>query len=421
MKISVIIPTRERAAYLRHCVATALAIPDPDVEIIVSDNCSTDGTDAVLATLHDPRLRVVSPGQRVSMRQNFEYALGQATGEYLIFFGDDDGILPGQFSSLKHLLQTHRPDCLSWSRMSYGWPTQQTKGKYGGIRFERHKLFGSPAPVDLPALTRRVVKADFLWGDDFPALYHGTVSRACIERLRPDGGDFFRAKVPDFYFTFLAAMSGIHHLHVAHSFTINGHSPASTGGSYNREKGADGQKDPASRFVTEAAADPHQDPVKIGMGIPAAFLETFEAARAVFGPNAPLPDHGAWYDFILKRSAHLSAEARSDLMANLRAYAEQTGTQSQLDHVASTATKAQQVLDRLSGPRLRAQWSKLVNKIGSFRLDAAQDGENTILTAARMADTVLGTDYRAALDGKVTPNAAWAAAKKRAAGFTRQF
>ena len=157
------------------------------------------------------------------------------------------------------------------------------------------------------------------------------------------------------------------------------------------------------------------------MGIPAAFLETFEAARAVYGPGAPPPDHTAWYGFILKRSAHLSADARSDLMANLRTYANQTGTQPQFDQVASNSSKVQQVLDRVSAPRLRAQWSKLANKIGSFRLDATQDGENTILTAARMADTVLGADFHATLDGKMTPKAAWAAAKKRAAGFKRQF
>lgn len=421
MKISILIPTRERSRYLRHSLATALSIPDPDVEIIVSDNCSTDDTFAVLTAFSDPRLRVVSTGQRVSMRQNFENALRHATGDYLIFFGDDDGILPGQFAALKRLLQIHRPECLSWSRMSYGWPTQNTKGKFGGIRFEQHKLFGTPAKVDLPALTRRIVRADFLWGDDFPALYHGTVSRACIERLRPGGGEFFRAKVPDFYFTFLAAMAGIHHLHVAHSFTINGHSPASTGGSYNREKGADGQKDPASRFVTEAAADLHQDPVKIGMGIPAAFLETFEAARAIFGTDAPLPDHAAWYDFILFRAGHLSAAAKSELMANLRVYAESSFTLPALDQAQTASISVLRKFDRLSPARLCAQFSKLANKVGSFRLDATDNTENTVFTASRLADTVLGQDYLAVIDGTITPQEGWHLARRRADNFKRQF
>ena len=50
MKISIVIPTRERALYLRQSLATALAIDDPDVEIIVTDNESTDDTAAHAAS-----------------------------------------------------------------------------------------------------------------------------------------------------------------------------------------------------------------------------------------------------------------------------------------------------------------------------------------------------------------------------------
>ncbi len=422
MKISVIIPTRERATYLKHSLATALAIPDPGAEIIVSNNFSADDTDAVLASFSDPRLKVVNTGRRVSMRENFEFALSQATGDYLIYFGDDDGILPGQFAALKHILAAQRPDCLSWSRMSYGWKSPHNKGKTGGVRFERHKLFGTPAPVDLPALTQRIVAADFLWGDDFPALYHGTVSRDCLERLRREGGDFFRAKVPDFYFTFLAAMTGINHLHIPHSFTINGHSAASTGGSYNREKQVDDAKqDSASRFLTEARKDPHQDPVTIGLGIPAAFLETFEAARAAYGPGAPAPDHAAWFRFILAGSRHMADDTRTDLMTNLSRYAHETGTADLFASIAQESTNRPALLDKIAPNRLRAQFRKLANKVGSFRLDAASGGENTILTAVRMADAILGNDLMAVLDGRQTGAGAWRAAKGRAAGFKRQF
>lgn len=422
MKISVIIPTRERAAYLQHSVATALAIPDTEVEIIVSNNFSADETEAVLAAYSDPRLKVINTGRRVSMRENFEFALTQSTGDYLVFFGDDDGILPGQFAALRRLLSTHRPDCLSWSRMSYGWISQHNKGKTGGVRFERHKLFGQPSAVDLPALTRRIASADFLWGDDFPALYHGAVSRDCVERLRPDAGDFFRAKVPDFYFTFLAAMTGIHHLHIAHSFTINGHSAASTGGSYNREKQVDEAKqDSASRFLTEAQKDPHQDPVTIGLGIPAAFLETFEAARATFGPGAPAPDHAAWFRFILAGSRHMSEQTRADLLANLARYAQQGGTTDILDRITQESASRPALLDRLAPNRLRAQFQKLANKIDSFRLDAGTGGENTILTAVRMADSILGDDLLGVMDGRLTRAEAWQSAKGRSAGFKRQF
>ena len=37
MRVSIIIPTRERAFYLRHCLQTVLDIDDDDIEIIVSN------------------------------------------------------------------------------------------------------------------------------------------------------------------------------------------------------------------------------------------------------------------------------------------------------------------------------------------------------------------------------------------------
>ena len=56
-KITVIIPTRERAGVLEAALRTATAQNYEGLEIIVSDNCSGDGTDAVVQ-------RAVDGGQR---------------------------------------------------------------------------------------------------------------------------------------------------------------------------------------------------------------------------------------------------------------------------------------------------------------------------------------------------------------------
>ena len=47
------------------------------------------------------------------MRANFENALKASSGDYVIFFGDDDGILPLQFKFLRNILEKHQPD--TWS------------------------------------------------------------------------------------------------------------------------------------------------------------------------------------------------------------------------------------------------------------------------------------------------------------------
>ena len=114
MKISLIIPTRERSRYLQESIRTALAVRDPDVEVVVSDNASEDDTQAIVAAFDDPRLKYVNTGQRVSMRQNFEFGLSASSGDYVSMIGDDDGFLPGQFPSLRRILEERRPDVLSW-------------------------------------------------------------------------------------------------------------------------------------------------------------------------------------------------------------------------------------------------------------------------------------------------------------------
>ena len=115
MKISIIIPTRERAEYLHYAIQTALEIEDKNLEIIVCDNASQDNTEVIVKSFSDPRIIYVNTGTRLSMRENFNRALNESSGDYVIVFGDDDGIVPKQFKYLRQLLETHRPDGLSWN------------------------------------------------------------------------------------------------------------------------------------------------------------------------------------------------------------------------------------------------------------------------------------------------------------------
>ena len=50
LSLSLIVPTRERAAYLPHCVRTCTENPQAQLEILVLDNASMDDTPQVAAT-----------------------------------------------------------------------------------------------------------------------------------------------------------------------------------------------------------------------------------------------------------------------------------------------------------------------------------------------------------------------------------
>jgi hypothetical protein len=93
-RLSILIPTRNRAAYLAGALSSARAQDLPDIEIIVSDNASTDGTSALLAGLADPRVRTVRQEQDLGMVGNWNACLALARGDLVLVLSDDDELYP---------------------------------------------------------------------------------------------------------------------------------------------------------------------------------------------------------------------------------------------------------------------------------------------------------------------------------------
>jgi glycosyltransferase involved in cell wall biosynthesis len=62
------------------------------VEVLVSDNCSSDGTPDLLRSIEDPRLFYHRHGQNIGAANNFNFCLDQAKGDYFLLLSDDDMI-----------------------------------------------------------------------------------------------------------------------------------------------------------------------------------------------------------------------------------------------------------------------------------------------------------------------------------------
>jgi glycosyltransferase involved in cell wall biosynthesis len=89
--VTIAIPTYNRAnSYLPQTLKCALNQTYPNLEIIVSDNCSTDDTKSYISTIVDPRLRYFRHNVNIGATDNFNFCLKQTTGEYLLILHDDD-------------------------------------------------------------------------------------------------------------------------------------------------------------------------------------------------------------------------------------------------------------------------------------------------------------------------------------------
>ncbi|MEL6651926.1 MAG: glycosyltransferase family 2 protein [Bacteroidota bacterium] len=95
--ISVAIPTYNGGKRILHALASLQRQDYDNLEIIVSDNCSTDDTRAIVEyqATQDPRIRYFRHERNLGASYNFDFGLKQARGKYFIWMSDDDQLTDG--------------------------------------------------------------------------------------------------------------------------------------------------------------------------------------------------------------------------------------------------------------------------------------------------------------------------------------
>jgi glycosyltransferase involved in cell wall biosynthesis len=89
-KVSIIIPTYNRARYLKEAIQSILNQTFDDFEIIVTDNASTDDTELIVYSFNEKRIKYFKNKENLGVVKNHNLALSKCTGEYIQIFSDDD-------------------------------------------------------------------------------------------------------------------------------------------------------------------------------------------------------------------------------------------------------------------------------------------------------------------------------------------
>jgi glycosyltransferase involved in cell wall biosynthesis len=144
VSVTVVIPTWNRAATLGDAVRSVLAQTVPPLEVLVCDDGSTDGSEEVVRSIGDPRVRWI-PGEhsgRPAVPRN--RGIEAACGEWLAFLDSDDAWLPKKLEKQLSLAAESgcRASCSNAYRIVPG------KGK-GGLLLQ-----GNPSRIAFDDLLR---------------------------------------------------------------------------------------------------------------------------------------------------------------------------------------------------------------------------------------------------------------------------
>ena len=116
IKISVIIPVYNCKMYLRQCIESVINQDEKNIEIILVDDGSTDGSSSICEEYakKDKRITFVhKKNEGVSVARNV--GLKNAKGKYIAFVDADDYINPKTYSKAFEHMEKNNLDLLIWN------------------------------------------------------------------------------------------------------------------------------------------------------------------------------------------------------------------------------------------------------------------------------------------------------------------
>jgi len=116
--VSIGVPVFNGAKSLRAAIAGLLAQTYQNIELIISDNCSTDETRRICEAFaaQDKRIKCFRQAENIGAARNFRFVLEQARGKYFLWNAGDDTRSPDYVAVNVAFLEAHPDYCASTSR-----------------------------------------------------------------------------------------------------------------------------------------------------------------------------------------------------------------------------------------------------------------------------------------------------------------
>lgn len=228
---SVIIPTRNRYETLQYAIRTVLDQDFTSFELLIADNSDPENLDQLSIIeeyLKDDRVKYCRPDSVLGMSDNWEFAVSKASGEFVIIFGDDDGLVTGALSAIRHIIEKTRTELVSWIRVEYSWP-DRLPAQYANLTVIPYQA--RSGLIDSRTYIREIIfhKSEYRL---LPMFYNSAVNKRLIALLKEKTGRVFSASSPDIYTGYAFAHLVKKYITVGYPLSINGVSSKSNGAAH---------------------------------------------------------------------------------------------------------------------------------------------------------------------------------------------
>jgi glycosyltransferase involved in cell wall biosynthesis len=106
---SIILPVRNGGEYLKECVQSILAQTNPDFELLVFENNSTDATLAWISSVQDSRIKIFPSDKNLNIEENWSRIVSVPKSQFMTMIGHDDVLDKNYLDIMSKLIQQY-PD-----------------------------------------------------------------------------------------------------------------------------------------------------------------------------------------------------------------------------------------------------------------------------------------------------------------------
>ncbi|WP_291550121.1 glycosyltransferase family A protein [Bosea sp. (in: a-proteobacteria)] len=211
-RFSVLIPTRDRPSYVRNALESVLEQSFDDFEVIVCDNYKKRSCKPEVEAFGDPRVRYLNPSSALAMHDNWEFAIDQARGDFVLVLIDKTLLRLNALERLQAATLSHPAEIYSWTSDAY-YLTHEQDGDVGqGYLVPVRAAGEEPFYVDCKEEMAARVSFRTRLGSEGPSYAYGKIcfgafSRTLISKIKARFGKVCPLISPDYTSKTLALLS----------------------------------------------------------------------------------------------------------------------------------------------------------------------------------------------------------------------